>query len=480
MSVNGIFYGIGLRLARHKAAVVLGLGAALVGSTAWAAADTARSVLIKNGYVLTMDGALGDLPRADVRIRDGRISDVGPGLTADAGSEIIDASGHVVMPGFVDTHSHLWITALRGQYRNTADTAFFGTTNRLAPHFTPDDTYLGMLLGTVEGAYGGITTMTDFFDNVQTRDHMTAALAALRDAPLRARLLYGAQSKTTAEQTDLPHLQALAENWTPHGADGRITLGLAWRLPPKLDDSAVWPAKLEELETARRLKLPVAVHVSGNAEAMFDALISRGLLGPDMQVVHATDARPDQIAALNQAGASVALTPLTEQRVGYGLTVLSTYADVQRLGLGIDGNALAGSADMFGTMRLAALTQSGAARKETSASPRDLLALATIRGAAALGMQEQVGSLTPGKRADVQIVDMNALNIGPYAGGDPSAWLVYSATPANVRTVIADGRVVKRDGAMVGIDVPALMQRARASVAGILERAAKAPPVSAK
>lgn len=120
MSVNGIFYGIGLRLARHKAAVVLGLGAALVGSTAWAAADTARSVLIKNGYVLTMDGALGDLPRADVRIRDGRISDVGPGLTADAGSEIIDAFGHVVMPGFVDTHSHLWITALRGQYRNSA------------------------------------------------------------------------------------------------------------------------------------------------------------------------------------------------------------------------------------------------------------------------------------------------------------------------------------------------------------------------
>ena len=95
-------------------------------------------------------------------------------------------------------------------------------------------------------------------------------------------------------------------------------------------------------------------------------------------------------------------------------------------------------------------------------------------------MQEQVGSLTPGKRADVQIVDMNALNIGPYAGGDPSAWLVYSATPANVRTVIADGRVVKRDGAMVGIDVPALMQRARASVAGILERAEKAPPFSAR
>ncbi|MDQ2137674.1 amidohydrolase family protein [Alcaligenaceae bacterium B3P038] len=466
----------------HKAAFALGVGAALAGPTAWAAPDTARNVLIRNGYVMTMDGALGDLPRADVRIRAGRIAEVGPALTADDGSEIIDAAGQVVMPGFVDTHSHLWITALRGQYRNTPETAFFSTTNRLAPSFTPDDTYVGILLGTVEGAYGGITTMTDFFDNVQTREHMTAALAALRDAPLRSRLLYGAQSKTTAKQTDLPHLQALAEDWARHSADGRITLGLAWRLPPKLDDAAVWPAKLEELETARRLKLPVAVHVSGNAEAMFDALIARRLLGPDMQVVHATDARPDQIAALNQAGASVALTPLTEQRVGYGLTLLSTYADVQRLGLGIDGNALAGSADMFATMRLAALTQAGAARKETSVSPRDLLALATIRGATALGMQDRIGSLTPGKRADVQIIDMNALNIGPYAGGDPSAWLVYSATPANVRTVIADGRVVKRDGAMVGIDVPALMQRARASLTGIIERAdaARGAPVNAK
>ncbi|WP_235939030.1 amidohydrolase family protein [Schauerella aestuarii] len=478
--MNGIFCGIGRRLPVHRAALALGVGAVLAVPMAWAAADTPRNVLIKNGYVLTMDGALGDLPRADVRIRAGRISDVGPGLTADPSSEIIDAAGQVVMPGFVDTHSHLWITALRGQYRNTPDTAFFTTTNRLAPHFTPDDTYVGILLGTVEGAYGGITTMTDFFDNVQTRDHMTAALAALRDAPLRARLLYGAQSKTTARQTDLPHVQALAQDWGRHSADGRISLGLAWRLPPKLDDATVWPAKLEELDTARRLKLPVAVHVSGNAEAMFDALISRRLLGPDMQVVHATDARSDQIAALNQAGASLALTPLTEQRVGYGLTVLSTYADVQRLGLGIDGNALAGSADMFGTMRLAALTQAGEARRETLVSPRDLLALATIRGAAALGMHDQVGSLTPGKRADVQIIDMNALNIGPYAGGDPSAWLVYSATPANVRTVIADGRVVKRDGAMVGIDVPALMQRARASVAGILERAEKAAPVNAK
>jgi 5-methylthioadenosine/S-adenosylhomocysteine deaminase len=423
-------------------------------------ADAQGAILIENATVLTMEAGADDLAGADILIKDGRIEAVGAGLEAPD-VERIDASGMYVMPGFVDTHSHLWSTTMRGQFRNTDATKYFGINERLAGSMTADDIAIAVYAGALELAEGGVTTTADYFDNVAGPAH-----------GVRARLYYGGPDKTTTRPIDLPHLEALAT--APGRAGARVGLGLAWRLPRDLSDEANWAIRHREFETATRIGLPIQVHVSVNPGPIFDALIERDYLGPRLELIHATGATAIQLDAAEKAGASLSLTPVTEHRVGYGLTRLSDYARVTRQGLGIDGNALSGSADMFANMRLAALTQSGADKDETAIAPRALLELATRRGAEALGLGDETGTIAPGKRADLQIIDPSALNMSGFAGGDPAALIVYSARPENVATVIVDGRILKRDGRMVGVDMQAVIGKARASAEGIVRRAGEA------
>ncbi|WP_238349219.1 amidohydrolase family protein [Pseudomonas putida] len=430
------------------------------------AKEPSASILIQGGRIMTMDPALGDIDQGDVLIRDGRIVAVGRDLQADDARRV-DARGQIVLPGFIDTHNHLYVTTMRGQFRNHQG-QFFPVSSRLAAKMSADDTYTAMRLGALELLAGGITTTGDFFDNVLSPAHGEAGLRALQDAGIRATLFYGGPDKTTRSPVDLEQLEALAQQ-----RDGLVRMGLAWRLPRNRDDAANWAMRQREYDTARRLKIPIQVHVSGEAKPMFDALITRGYLYPGLTVVHATDATPDQLQALEKAGGSLSLTPVSEQRVGYGLTRLDHFSAVTRQGLGIDGNALAGSADMFASLRLAALTWSGGLRNEAAPDPRALLRLATQGGAAALGRADEIGSITPGKRADLQIIALDDINTSGFAGGDPAALLVYSARPENVRTVMVDGRLVKQDGKLLAADLPGLLQRAAVSATQMQARTDK-------
>lgn len=413
---------------------------------------------------MTMDPTLGDIEQGDVLIRDGRIVAVGRNLQA-ADAQPVDARGQVVMPGFVDTHNHLYVTTMRGQFRNHQG-QFFPVSSRLAAQMSADDTYTAMRLGALELLAGGITTTGDFFDNVLSPAHGQAGLRALQDAGIRATLFYGGPDKTTRYPIDLEQLKTLVRQ-----GDGLVRMGLAWRLPRNREDAGNWAMRQREFDTARRLGLPIQVHVSGEAKPMFDALIKRDYLYPGLTLVHATDATPEQLQALEKAGGSLSLTPLSEQRVGYGLTRLDHFSAVTRQGLGIDGNALAGSADMFASLRLAALTWSGGLRQEAAPDPRALLRLATYGGAEALGRADETGSITPGKRADLQFIALDGINTSGFAGGDPAALLVYSARPENVSTVMVDGRLVKQNGKLLAPDLPDLLQRAAVSASQMQARA---------
>lgn len=420
--------------------------------------DSKQALLIQAGRIMTMDPALGDIEQGEILIRDGRIVAVGKELKA-GDARRIDARGQIVMPGFVDAHNHLYVTTMRGQFRNQ-DGQFFPVSSKQAAAMTPQDVRTAMHLGAVELLEGGITTTGDFFDNVLTPAHGSAGLQALEEAGIRSILFYGGPDKTTKKPIDLEQLKALA---TRQKSDSRVRIGLAWRLPRNRDDGDNWAMRQREYDTARQLQLPIQVHVSGEAGPMFDALIQRNYLYPGLTVVHATDASETQLQALNTAGASLALTPISEHRVGYGLTRLDHFAVVKRKGLGIDGNALAGSGDMFATLRLAALTWSGGTRDEKAPDPRALLEMATLGGAQTLGLDAETGSLTPGKWADLQILSLDRLNTTGYADGDPAALIVYSARPENVRTVMVGGRMLKRDGRLEGVDLLRLMNDANAS-----------------
>lgn len=426
------------------------------------AAEHPATLLIKNGYLISMEPGVADAENSDVLIRGHTIIQTGRNLS-EAGAEIIDASGKYILPGFVDAHSHLWITTLRGQFRNK-DGEFSPVVTKLGAKMEPQDIYTSMFSGAVELVASGITTSCDFFDNVRGPAWADAGYKALNDSGIRAIMFYGGPDKTTKTSVDLHHLRNLMAQPSP-----RVSLGLAWRLPRDMQDAKNWAMRDREFAFARDNKLPVQVHVSGKPDAMFNALIERRYLAPFVTVVHATDAKPEQLDALKKAGASLALTPIGEHRVGYGVTRVDRFSRLERLGLGLDGNALAGSADMFATLRLAALTQSGAAKDEALPNPRRLLEMATLGGARAAGVDKITGSIAPGKRADIQIINPQALNMSGFGGGDPAALIVYSAGPQNVETVIVDGSVLKRDGKMIAIDSDKTIDAANESARKLLE-----------
>ena len=428
----------------------------------------AEDILVEGGYVMTMDPGVGDLEQTDVLIKGGRIVAIGRGLKAGTARRI-QAKGAIVLPGFVDTHSHLYVTTMRGQFRNK-EGQFFPVSSKLAGSMTPHDVETAMHLGALKLISSGITTTADFFDNVIGPAHGEVGLRALQRSGIRGTLYYGGPDKTTKHPMNLDQLRSIASRLDK---SAQVGVGLAWRLPRNRTDARNWAMRQQEFDTANELGLPIQVHVSGEPGPMLDALIEREYLYPNLTVVHAPDASAEQLRVLEAAGSSLAVTPISEQRVGYGLTRFDQFALVSKQGLGIDGNSLAGSAEMFATMRLASLTWSGGARSETAPDARSLLELATIGGAEVVGMASEIGTLSVGKRADLQIIRLDSLNLAGFGGGDPSALLVHSAHPSDVDTVIIGGRVVKIDGDLVDVDRPKLLQDAEGSARALTSRVAE-------
>ncbi|MFI5067360.1 MAG: amidohydrolase family protein [Streptosporangiales bacterium] len=430
-----------------------------------------QRLVIRGGHLLTMDPELGDIPAGDVLVDGGRIAAVGPALDAP-GAAVLDARGMIVAPGLVDTHWHLWNTLLRGL--SGSGPGYFRACARLGPAFGPDDLSAGTLLACAEAINSGITTVHDWCHNVRGPSHAQAGVRALASSGLRARFSYGyAAGHPNDQPMDLPGLAALHRDWDPHG--GRLSLGMAWRGTGGSNPAMrVAPAIYrKEIEAARGLGLPVTVHASGppSAAGQIAALAADGLLGPDLQVVHANCATGAELAQLAGAGSPVSLSPFSELLIGYGLPQTSALlAAGIPVGLSADTTALTGNADMFAIMKLTLGLVNAAAHEESAMTARRALSLGTIEGARTPGLAGVTGSLTAGKRADVIVVAADGPNLGVLT--DPAQLLVTAAQPADVRHVLADGRFLKRDGAITALDLAQVTADARAALARVTARAA--------
>jgi len=434
------------------------------------------SLLVRGGYLITMDPGTGDIPVGDVLVSGGMIAAVGTGLAAPAGATELDATGMIVAPGLVDTHWHMWNTLLRSM--SEGGRGYFRLCRSLGPAFAAEDVYLGTLLGCAEAISSGITTVHDWCHNIRTPAHAEAGLRALAQAGLRGRFSYGYPAAHRNDQAmDLAGLRRLHAEWAKHAADGLMSLGMAWRGPGGSDPAMRVPAAIyrQEIDTARELGIPVTVHASGPraAAGQIGMLADGGLLGPDLQVVHANWATEAEIGQLAAAGCPVTISPWSEILVGYGppRTGELMAAGIP-VGLSVDTTALTGNADMFAIMKLTQGLANAAAEDEFALTARRTLALATIDGARCLGLDAVTGSLTPGKRADLIVVSPAGPNLGVLA--DPAQLLVTAAQPGNVDTVIADGRVLKQGGALTMLDAERIGQDARQALAGVLTRSRSA------
>lgn len=432
--------------------------------------------IIKNASVLTMDRATGDIEGGDVHIRNGVIVAVGKNLRAPAAVSI-DGRGAIVLPGLVDTHWHMWTTFLRCMAGDRAEDGYFPVTTVYGQAMNPEDMYRSTRLAAAEAIYSGTTTVNDECHNVRSYEHAAADITALRELGVRARWSFGAYRGIAAGQPrDMTILRKLHDEWPKHSGGGLITLGLT----AGGAGTAADPLPADRLELAKRefavgreLGLPISTHLSAKENTppgWVEASQKAGFLGRDVLLIHVLSASPAEMKILAETGTHVSVSPGSELRIGYGLTKATAFTDAGvNVGVSVDTAPLTGNCHMFGILKLLRNAENAKAFDEFKLSARRALEMGTIDGARALGIDDRVGSLTPGKRADLIMVTTNTLNMGVFT--DPAHMIVEATEPANVDTVVVDGRILKRGGRMVACAPAQIIAGAAAARAEVARRA---------
>jgi len=437
--------------------------------------------VIRNAVVLSMDPAIGEHLDADVLIEGEKIAAVRPNIGSVDGHEI-DGKDMIVMPGFVDTHRHTWQSALRNTATDWSLAQYFGGVRGIMGElYTPDDMYVANHIGALEALDAGITTLVDWSHNNNSPDHSDMAVKGLKDAGLRAVFAYGNANREWFPISDLPtDFADVARVRRQHFSsdDGLVTMAFAARGPQF--------ATVEQTEIdfrkARELDLPITVHVGDGLWGLnkpIDQLNSLGLLGPRTTYVHCCALSDHEFKLMADSGGSASLAAEVELNMGHGNpATLSCLKYGLRPSISIDVCTSVGG-DMFAQMRILMAATRGVMNAEAlkerklldpiPLTGRDILDFATLQGAKTANLDRRTGSLTPGKDADVLILSTNALNMFPV--NNPVGAVVEDAHIGNIDTVFVKGKIKKRHGKLVDVDVKALRRRMETTVESLFARA---------
>src|SRR6516165_2297322 len=424
---------------------------------------------IADAHVMTMDGALGDIVGGSVHVRNGEI--VAVGKDVKGGGQKIDGTGMIVMPGLIETHWHMWNTLYRSFSGDKPEEGYFPTVARFGQQMSADDIFQSTRLSAAEAINSGMTFVHSWCHNVRSTAHAEADIRALTEVGIRARHSCGwPQGLPDTQSADQGPIESLARDWKSWSNEGLITLGMAWR-----GQFRAGPIKPEvyqpEFDNARKLGLPITVHVASSRKAVnqIESLSKAKLLGKDVQLIHTLSANAAELDMIKEAGSAVSVSPGSELRIGYGYPQTSEMlAKGIPLGISVDTSALVGSSNLFTVLKLARDCENAKAESEFKMPARKALELGTIEGARSMGMDDRIGSLKPGKRADLIAISPRALNMAVVT--DPAHLVLEATGPENVDTVVVDGRILKRGGKLAALDTSKVVAGARAALAGVRER----------
>jgi 5-methylthioadenosine/S-adenosylhomocysteine deaminase len=436
-----------------------------------------KRVLLRGGHVLSMDPEIGDVYGGDVLLEADRIAAVGP--TLDAGdADVVDASGCIVMPGFIDSHRHTWETVIRGIAPDVSLAGYFDIVlDQLAPAYRPEDVYAGNYLGSLEAIDAGVTTVLDWSHISNTPEHADEAIRGLRDARLRAVYCHGNPNTSLADWWYTSTLKApedirrVREQYFSTD-DGLLTLAMGTRGPGFCTEEVV----RHDWQLARDVGAPISVHVGMGPFAgrfsMVRQLNDLGLLGPDTTYIHCNYLSDEEFQLIADTGGKVSIAPTVEMIMGHGTPPTArALAHGLRPSLSIDvvttvpGDMFTQMRFLFAHDRLLAHEAAFAAGNEEEPkllTSRAVLEFATIEGARVCGLEQRTGSLTPGKQADVVLVRCDDTNTYPVI--DPVSTVVLQADTRNVDTVLVAGAFLKRDGRLVDADLRGARDRAAESL----------------
>jgi 5-methylthioadenosine/S-adenosylhomocysteine deaminase len=465
--------GAGLMGAVAPALMVPAQARAQETSTQYKGMPERGEFVIRGGSLLTVDDTLGDIANGDIHVKDGVIIAIGTALEVPEGVEEIDASRMIVMPGMVETHWHAWTSSIRNLLAK--DFEYFALKRSVVPHMTPEDFYAGDMLAMAEALNAGITGIHNYCHHVVSGDTVEAEMRAHQDSGIRALYTFGHKDGLDAETLiDLPLAGEIHQNWFEKDAfEGRTLFGLNSRGPASLSENIF----RQELDWAFERDLTVAMH-AGQSRYNYSVVPLKewGYLGPKTLLVHYVHAKPEDRAAMAETGAPLSYSVHSEFRLGtagYQQQQLVHMANQGVLvSLSFDTNTLA-PIDMFEAMSTAwymGVPFAGTDTEDLEALDfRQVIAMGTINGAKALGFGDKAGSLTVGKRADITLIRADDLNVTP--AGFIDGTVARTARASNVDTVIADGRIMKRSGKLIGLDVDKIKENAVRSAHDLRVRA---------
>ena len=429
-------------------------------------------ILFKGGIVVTMDANVPNLATGDVLVADDRIVAVGSSVQAD-GAEVIDASGSIVMPGLIDAHHHMWLGVMRRLMPDVDDLFAYidVVAQTLGAHYRPLDMFLSTRLTAVTSLDAGITTIIDACHNSRSPEHTNAALDALNSAGIRALHMVGAAMDKNAPSAHLPRdLERHALNWNTDRSLVRV--GLFGQL------------NLEWWKVARGLDMPILTEFIGDLARLGPEFAARGVLGSHNIFNHCTRVPQETWNLLADAGVNITVNPRSDALFGFDD---ETFAYQQAIdhgltpALGIDLDTAFGS-DLFGEMHALFGQQRSAMRYRrfrgeanvpAPISVEAVLEAATVNGARAAGLERSIGTLTPGKQADIIVVRTNGVAVFPVTNAIGT--IVQAVERADVDTVMVAGRIRKLDGKLLDVDLAKLQADVNASRDYLLEASGYRP-----
>ncbi|MEX0797364.1 MAG: amidohydrolase family protein [Acidimicrobiia bacterium] len=394
-------------------------------------------ILIRGGCVLTLGERTPNFNEADVLVEDGMIVAVGTGLRS-RDAEVVEAADAIVMPGFVDTHRHVW----KSLFRNLGDGAGSVPASVFGSHYGPDDVYAGTLIGLLGALEAGITTLVDWSDIGLSTEHTAAAMQAHADSGIRS--VFVPSNPGWADKG--------AGGALHPGGDGHPLTTIAYG--PGTIDGVDPRAVASPWEEARRSGLRIHAHIgTAPGKGEIPALAELGLLDESVTLVHGSRLDDSDLQTISSTGARLSLTPASDMASGRGTPPIQGVIDNEIVtGLGVDDETLA-PGDIFAQMRATNSIQhatmfdlklAGKAGLPQLLNTRQVIKYATSGGARVAGVDAVTGSLEPGKQADIIVLSTDRPNIHPI--NDPIGAVVWGMDTSNVDLVLVAGKALLSDG----------------------------------
>ena len=452
-----------------KAGAALAAGAAVLPAPAAAQGDelarlqAARRILLKGGIVLTLDKAVGDFAQADVLIENGKIREVRPNISA-GDAVLVEAQNRILIPGFVDTHVHSYQGLLRSSLPSGVVDPDYNRDiqNNITYVYEPDDAYIGVLVTALSLIDMGTTAMVDISQVAHSPEHSDANIKALQDSGMRAVFAYSRGNGPKAQYpADLKRMLRTYFN----SSDQLLTPAMATAVDPKT------------FVAARDMGVRAVLHIRINSEPLL-ALGRAGLLRPGDEFIHCTHLTEDAWKLIKDSGGRTSHSPPLEMAMAHGMPSIQQALDHGlRPSLSSDHSATVAQ-DMFGLMRTAFDVQrlfilqrkrNGEQNLPPLVTPRDVLEFATIEGARCANIDSKVGTLSPGKEADIVMLRADSFDVWPLNNA-PSV-VASLMNPGHVESVFIAGKVKKWRGSLVGVDMARVRRLAQEARDGVMRRA---------